>query len=143
MKYTEDIAKEEIASRTKDPEILIDILREGKDDYISRCAAQNPNCPKEMLVEIFRKGKDSCISRRIPENYNCPPEILVEILKRENNDQISRYAAENPNCPPEAKINWMMKTGKIGKEDPSKHIIEYENKKEDNLSDLKDLLKSF
>lgn len=34
----------------------------------------------------------------------------------------------------------MMKLGMIGKEDPSKHIIEYEIIKEDDLSDLKDLL---
>ena len=41
---------------------------------------------------------------------------------------------------PEAKINWMMKLGMIGKEDPTKHIIEYENNKEDDFQDLKDLL---
>jgi len=34
----------------------------------------------------------------------------------------------------------MMKTGRILKEDPSKHIIEYEKIKEDDFQDLKDLL---
>jgi len=43
---------------------------------------------------------------------------------------------------PEAKINWMIKTGIIKKEDPKKHIIEYENIKEDDFQDLKDLLKN-
>jgi hypothetical protein len=41
---------------------------------------------------------------------------------------------------PEDKIKWMMKLGMIGKEDPTKHIIEYENNKEDDFQDLKDLL---
>jgi hypothetical protein len=35
-----------------------------------------------------------------------------------------------------------MKTGKIEKEDPNKHIIEYEDK-QDDFQDLKDLLKNF
>ena len=30
----------------------------------------------------------------------------------------------------------------IGKEDPTKHIIEYENIKQDDFQDLKDLLKN-
>jgi len=34
----------------------------------------------------------------------------------------------------------MQLTGKIEKEDPSKHIIEYEKIKEDDFQDLKDLL---
>ena len=72
------------------------------------------------------------------------PEILREILILDwkKNFDISCYAACNPNCPPEAKIKWMKKHGLIGKEDPSKHIIEYEKIKEyeDDLSDLKDLL---
>jgi predicted transcriptional regulator len=34
----------------------------------------------------------------------------------------------------------MYTTGRIEKEDPNKHIIEYEDKKEDDLSDLKKLI---
>jgi len=34
----------------------------------------------------------------------------------------------------------MQVTGRIVKEDPKKHIIEYENNKEDDFQDLKDLL---
>jgi hypothetical protein len=49
-------------------------------------------------------------------------------------------AVKNPNCPPEIKIKWMKKYGLIKKEDPSKHIIEYEKIKEDDFQDLKDLL---
>jgi len=112
MKYTEKIARE-----TKDPKILVEILRRGNNDLTSCEAARNPNCP---------------------------PEILVEILKRGKNDRASYYAAlYNPNCPDESKIKWMQVVGKIVKEDPSKHIIEYEKIKEDDFQDLKDLLKLF
>jgi hypothetical protein len=34
----------------------------------------------------------------------------------------------------------MQVTGKIEKEDPNKHIIEYEKVKQDNFQDLRDLL---
>jgi len=69
------------------------------------------------------------------------PEILADILRRGENDWVSWCAAvKNPNCPPEIKIKWMKKYGLIKKEDPSKHIIEYENNKEDDFQDLKDLL---
>ena len=108
MNYTNEIAKE-----TKDPKILIDILRKENDDFISCYAVQNPNCP---------------------------PEMLVEILRNRNTDTISKYAAMNPNCPYEIKIKWMKERGLIVKEDPSKHIIEYENNKKDDFQDLKDLL---
>ena len=108
MKYTIDIA-----IYTKDPKILTDILREGKDDYISCLAASNPNCPSEILVEVLRRGED---------------------------DWVSCKAASNPNCPIEEKIKWMQVTGRIEKENSSKHIIEYEKIKEDDFQDLKDLL---
>ena len=65
----------------------------------------------------------------------------MQILKRKKNDGISWNAANNSNCPDKDKIEWMMETGQIEKEDPKKHIIEYEdNKPEDDLSDLKKLL---
>jgi hypothetical protein len=111
----EEWYNEEVAKMTKDPQILIDILRKGKDDYISQMAAMNPNCP---------------------------PEILTEVLRRKRDDTVSFYAANNPNCPLEYKIKWMQATNKIEKEDESKgHIIEYEKANpEDDLSDLKKLL---
>ena len=148
MKYTtkssscskSSMSDQMIARATKDPQILIEILRRGDDDFVSCYAAENPNCPIEMLVEILKRGNNDSVSRCAVINPNCPPEILVEILKRGNDDWVTEYAAENPNCPIEARINWMMETGKIEKEDPSKHIIEYENNKEDNFQDLKDLL---
>ena len=139
MKYTIELAK-----TTKDPEILRDILREGIDrgDYISQCAASNHNCPPDILKEIFKKGNNNWVYLSAIENPNCPSEILTEILNNGKckNNLISCCAARNPNCPPEARINWMIKMGKIGKEDPSKHIIEYEEIKEDDFQDLKDLL---
>jgi len=103
-----------LARSTKDPQILTDILRRGENDWACGNASNNPNCPPEMLVEILRRGK---------------------------NDSVSFNAAfYNPNCPLEEKIKWMQVTGRIGKEDPVKHIIEYENNKKDDFQDLKDLL---
>ena len=40
MKYTS-----EIAQTTKDPKILTEILKKGRNNNISQCAAQNINCP--------------------------------------------------------------------------------------------------
>jgi len=66
------------------------------------------------------------------------------VLNRGNGDWISQCAARNPNCPLKAKINWMRATGKIGQFDPSKHIMESDEKeiKEDpDLQKLRDLIK--
>ena len=134
MKYTEEIAR-----TTKDPSILIDILRTGDSEYLCILAVINRNCPLEILVEILKRGTDN-YSQYAARNPICPSEILVEVLERGKNDLVSYWASINPNCPIEAKINWMMKTGRILKEDPSKHIIEYEKIKEDDFQDLKDLL---
>jgi len=130
----------EIAQTTKDPKILTEILKEGNDNLLSWYAVENPNCPPEALVEVLKRGEDDDLSRYAVENPNCPPEALVEVLKRGNYDWVSIGAYNNPNCPTEAIIKWMQKIGKIGKEDPTKHIIEYENIKEDDFQDLKDLL---
>jgi hypothetical protein len=109
----------ETATNTKDPIILRKILEKGNDDVVSHYAAQNPNCPPEALVKILEKGK---------------------------NDSVSQYAAENPNCPDLARVNWMRATGKIGKEDPTKHIIEKEEIKpqepDKDLEELKKLMGS-
>ena len=67
-------------------------------------------------------------------------DVLNHKLKNGKNDEVSNNASHNPNCPIEERIKWMMKAGKIIKEDPSKHIIEYETIKEDDFQDLKDLL---
>ena len=75
----------------------------------------------------------------IAKNPNTPPDILRKILERGNNDYISRSAAENTNCPPDALIKWMRETGKIGKEDPNKHIIEYDSKEENIDEDFEKL----
>ncbi len=59
-----------VARTTKDPKILVEILKRNDNDSVSCYAALNPNCP---------------------------PEMLAEILKRNKNDWTSRYAAGNPN----------------------------------------------
>ncbi len=141
MQYTLKIARE-----TKDPNILINILRRKIYDRISLYAVGNHNCPKEMLVEIIEKELklkreyNNGIPCWAALNPNCPSEILVEILRRGKDDDISRTASHNPNCPLKEKIEWMQLSGKIGKEDLKKHIIEYEKIKEDDFQDLKDLL---
>ena len=88
-----------------------------------------------MEIKLNFIGKGYSIS-----NPDCPPKILVEVLERGKNDLVSYWAYRNPNCPPETKIKWMYAVGRIEKEDPKKHIIEYEKIKEDDFQDLKDLL---
>jgi len=88
-----------------------------------------------MEIKINFVGKGYSIS-----NPDCPPKILTEILEKGEFNFASHCAYRNPNCPPEAKIKWMKEQGLIEKEDPKKHIIEYENNKEDDFQDLKDLL---
>ena len=117
------------------------VLKRGYDDAISWNAARNPNCPPEALAEVLKRGKDDWVSHNAVMNPNCPPEALAEVLKRGNNDGVSYDATMNPNCPLKSKIEWMMATGKIEKEDPSKHIIEREEIKEDeDLKKLRDLI---
>ena len=124
-------------------EALVDVLKLKNDNYVSRNAAYNPSCPPEMLAEILRRGNDDGVSRWAAENPKCPSEILVEILERGKDDNVSLYASENPSCPALSKIQWMQLTGKIEKEDPSKHIIEKEEIKEDpDLQKLRDLIAS-
>jgi len=137
--YTIDIAKS-----TKDPQILTDILRRGKNDGVSYYAAENPHCPPEILTEVLRRGNSNSVSYSAADNPNCPPEILTEVLRRGNNDAVSNFAARNPNCPPQAKIKWMRDTGKIGVPDPNNpnHIIEEieQPKEDDDLKRLKELI---
>jgi len=162
--YTEEIAKDPNTS----PEILKKILEQGEYDGVSCSAASNPNCPVSALEMVLKRGSKNSISCYAAENPNCPVYLLEEILKRGENDSISysaslnpncpiyllemvlkrgkddlvsRYASENPNCPALAKIEWMRSVGRIGKEDPSKHIIEREEIKEDeDLQKLRDLI---
>ena len=134
-----------IASNPKtSPEILKKILERGNDDWVSRDAVRNPNCPVYLLEDILKrgKGKDDWVSRSAVRNPNCPVYLLEEILKRGKDDVVSIWAAENPNCPIKSKIQWMQLTGRIGKEDPTKHIIEREEVKEDpDLQKLRDLIR--
>ena len=93
MKYTiKYLEKEEIALTTKDSKILTDILRECKDDVISRMAARNYNCPPEILAEVLSRGNDDVVSWQAAANPNCPTEILAEVLRRGNDDSVSRHA---------------------------------------------------
>jgi hypothetical protein len=76
--------------------VLAEILRRGNDDFVSRYAAKNPNCPPEVLAEVLRRGKDDSVSCCAAENPNCPSEVLrnferskdvqamKEIIKRNN-----------------------------------------------------------
>ena len=105
-------AKEEIAIKTKDPEILSEILRKGNDDMISRHAVRN---------------------------HSCPPEILTEILKRGKNNNVSWHASKNPNCPPKARLDWLEKTNQLTKYDPEIHELEKVPEDKD-LEELKKLL---
>ena len=109
--------------------IEIDVFKRGNDGVISSYAASQPNCPKELLVEVLKREKNDNVSYWAAGNPNCPIEMLKEVLGREKDDWVSSIASRNPNCPLEAKIKWMQAIGKIVKEDSTKHIIEYENKR--------------
>ena len=128
-KYSQFWYTVEVAKNTKDPKILTDILSKGKDDWVSCFAAENPNTPPEILAEVLRRGKDDWVSQHAAKNTNCPPKALAEVLsKGKDDDWVSLNASRNPNCPPKALIDWMRAIGKIGKEDPKRHIIEYDSK---------------
>jgi len=131
----------EVAETTKDPKILTDILRMNKNYSASCYAAQNPNTPPEALAEVLRRGNDYLVSYYAAQNPNTPPEALAEVLSKGKDDDVSRNASQNPNTPPKDVIDWMKTTGKIGKEDPKKHIIEYDNKEEEIDEDLEKLKK--
>lgn len=124
------------------PEILEEVLKRGNDDDVSQAAAQNPSCPPEMLIEILRRGSNDNVSWAAARNTNCPPEILAEVLKRGKYNNVSWQAAKNQNCPIDAKIKWMRDTGRIDKEDPTRHIIEEvaEQKDDEDLRKLKELV---
>ena len=96
-----------------------------------------------MLKTILEKGNDNFVSRYAVSNPNCPPNVLKKILERWGNDGVSINAAQNPNCPPDVLIKWMRNTGRIEKEDPIKgHIIQYDDKQktDEDLQKLKDLV---
>ena len=132
----------QVARNTNCPSQALEmVLKRGKDDGVSWDAAKNPNCPGSALEMVLKRGKDDGVSCFAARHPNCPPETLTEVLKREKDDYVSRNAYKNPNCPIKLKIQWMQATGRIGKEDPSKHIIEREEIKEDeDLQKLRDLI---
>ena len=117
-------------------------IAERTKNYYTEEVAKNPNTSPEILAKILRLGKDDFVSWNAAINPNCPPEVLAEVLKRGKDNTVSWYAAHNPNCPPLAKIKWMQATGRIEKEDPSKHIIEYDSKegKDEDLEKLERLI---
>jgi len=164
--YNEYVAKDPNTPQ----EILTKILRIGNDDWVSRYAALHPNCPAEILVEVLKRKKDNDVScdavlnPNFPsqilakiirdntnhdiirlcavENPNCPIDVLEEILARKKYDLLAQYASKNKNCPLKAKIEWMIAVGKITKEDPQKHKIEYDEKLVDDtdFNKFKDLV---
>jgi len=137
--YNSNIAKDKNTS----PEILKKILERGRDDSVSEYAARNHNCPALALEMVLKRGKDDFVSWDAAKNPNCPSSALEMVLNRGKDDSVSWNVSQNPNCPALAKITWMQATGKIGKEDPSKHIIEREEYKEDeDLKKLRDLIAS-
>ena len=125
------------------PEILRKISERGMSDSVSCYAAFNPNCPPDELRKILERGKNDPVSWNAAYNPNCPPDALKMVLERANKDDVSFAASRNPNCPLLAKIQWMRMTGQIGKEDPTKHIIEYdekEQKPDEDLQKLRDMV---
>ena len=92
------------------------------------------------MKTLVYKWDDDFYTFEVSGDPFAPPMILEDILKNNVSYVISRRAAMNPNCTPEVRIKWMKENGLIVKEDPKKHIIEYEKIKEDDFQDLKDLL---
>jgi len=86
------------------------------------------------------RGCDNAQSQIAAQDPNCPPQALAGVLARGKDDLVSRIAFKNSKCPLKAKIKWMQDTGKIGKEDPTKHIIDYEGKQEQDLQKLRDMI---
>ncbi len=136
----------ETAKNTKNPDILRKILERGWIDWVSYYAAENKNCPLDILRKILERGLEFvffgaefiCVSMGAAKNPNCPIDLLIKMLERKEDNWVSQNAASNPNCPFDAKLRWLENTGKIVKEDPKKHIIEYEEEKVDeDLETLK------
>jgi len=139
LKYYAQNYTIELARTTKDPKILADILRRGKDDEVSWNAAYNPSTPPDALAEVLRRGNDDYVSWNAASNPSSPPDALAEVLRRGNNDLVSYNAASNPSSSPFDVYKWYEATGKITKFDPTKHILDkpIEEPKED--PDLKRL----
>ena len=109
---------------TKDSEVLAEVLRREKDDYVSRYASLNPNCPPEILTEILKRGRNDGVSKCAAHNSNCPSEALTEVLRREKFDFVSYLADLNKNCPPKSILEWYEATGQLTKYDPEIHELE-------------------
>ena len=112
------------------------------EDYYNIETAKDIHTPSDILRKILEKGKNDDVSYKAALNPNCPQDILRMVLEKGKNDYVSQCAAQNPNCPDDAYINWMYNTGKIQKEDPTKHIIEYdeEDKIDEDLEKLKKMV---
>ena len=55
-------------------------------------AAYNPNCPSEVLVEVLKRGNDDEVSRYAASNQNCPPKARLEWY--EATGQLTKYDPE-------------------------------------------------
>jgi len=125
-------------------ELLREVLHNHPNvERIRELIVCNKNCPPEILGEEIMGQRR--FANTAAMNPNCPPEILAKAVEnfRENYaaEMIAGYAAHNPNCPPEVKIKWMRDTGRIRKEDPSKHIIDEVKDEEDkDLDEFKKLI---
>ena len=141
LAQSEDWYSKKTAIFTKDPEILHRILERNNDDWVSRYAAMNPNCPPELLKKILEKGEyGNNICQFAATNPSCPPETLKIILERNNNDGVSQCAANNANCPPKAKLKWLQYTNQI--RDYSEEDYNPNGTNNNDLDELEKLLSS-
>jgi len=123
------------------PDALAIVLENIENYTVSSYAAKNPSAPPDALRALAGNKEHESLLRYIAENPNCPTDVLRNIL--EGGDTIaSKYAVKNLNTPPDAKIKWMRDTGRIGKENPEEHVIEYDGKeeKDEDLEKLKSLV---
>lgn len=124
------------------PEVLAKVVEESdydKYNVLGLIAIANPVCPQETLKQTVLSYAPY-FAESASRNPNCPTDILTTILEKGENDWLSKSIILNPKCPPGAKVKWMQATGKIIKEDPSKHVIEYDDKEEED-KDLNELRK--
>ena len=54
----------------------------GSYETASYFAVKNPNFPIEMLKEVLGKGVDDYLSKMAAENPNCPLEVKIKWMKK-------------------------------------------------------------
>ena len=106
------------------------LINHLKNDYINGLSIRKLNlkygCSKSLISNLILD-----IVRTKSESSKLAHSLYADKFK---------HSEESKQKLREQRIKWMKENGLIEKEDPSKHIIEYEIIKEDDLSDLKDLL---